>query len=151
MPYFICPNCAARSVDHDRRDGLSHQAVGCQRCGFGFLFELMEDYYPPANSGMLACDRTGRVLATGRGVFELTGYSEGDLLGHDVREALGLRAADGEADPVGVVLEWGVRKRDQPLLLRHKAGMDKPVRADLFPAYDTDGGLLACLAPAPRD
>ena len=28
-----------------------------------------------------------------------------------------------------------------------RAGMVKLVRADLFPAYDEDGGLLACLAP----
>ena len=40
VPYFICPNCKRRSIDHDRRDGLTHQAVGCPSCGFGFLFEL---------------------------------------------------------------------------------------------------------------
>jgi hypothetical protein len=45
------------------------------------------------------------------------------------------------------VMEWGVRKLDQPLVLRHRSGRAKPVRVDLFPAYDDDGGLLASLAP----
>ena len=54
--------------------------------------------------------------------------------------------ADGQ-DPVEVVLEWGVRKLDQPLVMRHRSGIAKEVRVDLFPAYDEDGGLLASLAP----
>ncbi len=40
-----------------------------------------------------------------------------------------------------------MRKLDQTLELKHRAGMVKLVRADLFPAYDDDGGLLVCLAP----
>jgi hypothetical protein len=31
--------------------------------------------------------------------------------------------------------------------LRTKAGVVKPVIADLFPAYDDDGGLLVALSP----
>ncbi len=45
------------------------------------------------------------------------------------------------------MLEWGVRKLDQTFELKGRAGIVKLVRADLFPAYDEDGGLLACLAP----
>jgi hypothetical protein len=146
MAYFICPNCGLRSMDSDGRDGLTHQAVGCTRCGFGFMFELLDDFYPGPGAGMLACDRTARILAVGRGVFELTGYQEGELIGKDLREALTLHSPDG-SDPVGTVLEWGVRKLDQTVELRHRAGMTKLMRADLFPAYDEDGGLLACLAP----
>jgi hypothetical protein len=44
-------------------------------------------------------------------------------------------------------MEWGVRKLDQPLMLRHRSGLEKAVRVDLFPAYDEDGGLLASFAP----
>ena len=68
MPYFICPNCKARSIDHDRRESLTDPtAVGCHRCGFGFLFELMDDYYPAPGTGMVVCDADGRILAAGRG------------------------------------------------------------------------------------
>ena len=82
MPrYWICPNCGNRAIDQDGLDGLSHQAVGCTRCGFGFLFELLEDFYPPANAGFIACDRDARILSAGKGVFELTGYGEKELLG----------------------------------------------------------------------
>jgi PAS domain-containing protein len=149
VPYFICPNCQHRSIDDDGREGLTREAVGCHRCGFGYLVELLEDYYPPAGAGLLTCDRDGRVLSAGRGVFELTGYPEGDLMGRDLREALGLRReGDGAgSDPVGVVLEWGVRQLDVPMVMRHRAGIDKRVRADLFPAYDEDGGMLAALSP----
>ena len=80
MPFFICPNCKQRSVDHDGLQELDDVPVACERCGFGFLFELMEDYYPAPNSGFVVCDAEGRILATGRGVFELTGFQEQELL-----------------------------------------------------------------------
>jgi predicted RNA-binding Zn-ribbon protein involved in translation (DUF1610 family) len=64
-PYFICPNCKERSIDHDRREGLSQDAVACHHCGFGFLFELLEDYYPAPATGFVVCDQQGRVLAPG--------------------------------------------------------------------------------------
>jgi hypothetical protein len=88
------------------------------------------------------------VLAVGRGVFELTGFGEKELMGRDLREALGLRSTDEAKDPVGTVLEWGVRQLDQELVLRHRAGLEKRVHGDFFPAYDADGGLLASIAPA---
>ena len=90
MPLYICPNCKQRSVDVDGTEGFSDEAVACHSCGFGFLFELMEDYYPGPNTGLVTCDGEGRVLAVGRGVFELTGYEEADLIGRDVREGLEL-------------------------------------------------------------
>src|SRR5206468_10755263 len=63
VPYFICPNCKNRSVDHDRRESLTDPtAVGCHRCGFGFLFELMDDYYAAPGTGMVVCDADGRIL-----------------------------------------------------------------------------------------
>ena len=143
MPYFICPRCKQRSIDTDAREGLSEQAPACRHCGFGFLFELMDDYFPGPNTGFVVCDQQARVLATGAGVFELSGYREEDLLGRDVRDVL---AAEG--DPVGTALEWGVRKLSQPGTLRTRAGIDKDVRADCFPAYDADGGLLVALSPS---
>jgi predicted RNA-binding Zn-ribbon protein involved in translation (DUF1610 family) len=44
MPFFICPNCKDRSLDHDGRQGILQQVVACERCGFGFLFELLDNY-----------------------------------------------------------------------------------------------------------
>jgi PAS domain-containing protein len=146
MRYFICPNCATRALDDDGRSGLTHQPVGCDKCGFGYLFEILEDYYPPSGAGMVTCDRDARVLSCGRGVFELTGFAEHDVLGEPLRDAFGLAPAEGEADPIGVVLEWGVRKLDQRMTMRHRSGRSKHLRVDLFPAYDDDGGLLASLA-----
>ncbi len=150
MPYFICPNCKERSIDHDRRTSLTDAtAVGCSRCGFGFLFELMDDYYPAPTTGFVVCDRSGRILAVGRGVFELTGYTERDLMGHDVQEALALDGEPGSgASPIATALEWGVRQLDQKLALRTASGSQKQVTVDLFPAYDEDGGLLVALTPS---
>ncbi len=146
MPYFICPNCKRRSIDHDRRDGLTHQAVGCASCGFGFLFELMDDYYPGPTTAFVVCDRNCRVLAAGRGVFELTGYNERELLGRDVTDTLGVNGSEG-SHPAEIAVEWGVRRLDQTLALKTRAGVTKNVRADFFPAYDEDGGLLVAIAP----
>ena len=63
MPFFICPNCKQRSVDLDGREGFSEQAVQCRNCGFGFLYELLEDYYPAPETGFVVCDSDARVLA----------------------------------------------------------------------------------------
>ncbi len=146
MAYFICPNCRRRSLDDDGREGLTHQPVACASCGFGFLFEIMDDYYPAPGTGLLVCDGKGRVIAAGQGVFELTGYKEADLLGHDVMKALFVLDENGPT-PAALALEWGVRRFDQKLTLRTRAGVEKVVRADFFPAYDEDGGLLVAVAP----
>ena len=141
MPVFICPNCRTRSVDVDGFEGFTTNAPQCRNCGFGFLFQLLEDYYPAPSTGFVVCDREGRVLAVGRGVFELTGYREADLIGQDVVSALSL--SNGE--PLALVREWGVRRLGQELELRTRAGLSKPVLVDLFPAYDDDGGILVAL------
>ena len=146
MPFYICPGCRRRSLDDDGRQGLTHQPVACSSCGFGFLFEIMDDYYPAPGTGFLVCDRKGRVIAAGQGVFELTAYREADLLGHDVMEALFVVEENGPT-PATLALEWGVRRFDQKLTLRTRAGVTKVVRADFFPAYDEDGGLLVAVAP----
>jgi hypothetical protein len=143
VPYFICPNCKRRSVDLDGYEGFSTQTVQCRECGFGFLFELLEDYYPAPETGFVVCDADARVLAAGRGVFELTGYRDIDLMGREVAAALAL----SDASPIDVVREWGVRKLGQQLKIRTKAGFEKTVTADFFPAYDDDGGLLLALTP----
>jgi PAS domain S-box-containing protein len=148
VPFFICPNCKERSIDHDRRESLTDaQAVSCARCGFGFLFELMDDYYPAPGAGLVACDKEGRILAAGRGVFELTGYRESELMGKDVVESFDLQGFDPEKNPAKLALEWGVRRLDEDLDLRTRSGQRKNVTADFFPAYDSDGGLLVALAP----
>ena len=147
MPYFICPNCKQRSIDIDRKEGLYNEAVACHHCGFGFLFELMDDYYPAPNTGFVVCDKEGRILAVGRGVFELTGFGEGDLIGVDVVEGLGLAGFEAEKNPAKLALEWGVRRLNEALELRTRSGLRKPVKADFFPALDEDGGLLVAFTP----
>ena len=147
MPYFICPNCQRRSVDHDGLEGFSSQAVACQSCGFGFLFELMDDYYPAPGTGFVVCDHDRRVLAVGRGVFELTGFQERDVLGRDLVAALGLSGFEPDRDPSRLALEWGVRRLGEPLQLVTRSGLPKRVTGDFFPAYDADGGLLVALSP----
>jgi PAS domain-containing protein len=143
VPYFICPNCKRRSVDLDGYEGFSTQAVQCRECGFGFLFELLEDYYPAPGTGFVVCNHEGRVIAAGRGVFELTGYRDSDLLGRDVVDVLAI----SDTAPMEVVREWGVRKLGQEIAIRTRSGLQKDVKADFFPAYDDDGGMLVALTP----
>src|ERR671936_602779 len=148
VPHYICPNCKERSIDSDRRESLlDNQAVGCHHCGFGFLFELMEDYYPAPSTGLVVCDADGRILATGRGVFEITGYPEQELLGAEVVERLRLSGFEADRNPAKLSLEWGVRRLGERLRLRTRSGQEKAVTADFFPAYDDDGGLLVALTP----
>ena len=111
MPYFICPKCKERSIDVDGHEGFTREAPGCRHCGFGFLFELLDDYYPAPDTGFLVTDQERRVLAIGRGVFELTGFPEADLMGRDVVEALSL----SDAKPIELAREWGVRRLGEHL------------------------------------
>jgi PAS domain-containing protein len=124
------------------------EAVACHHCGFGFLFELMDDYYPAPTTGLVTCDQEGRILAIGRGVFELSGWGEQEVLGADVVSAFGLAGFEEEKNPVKLSLEWGVRRLNEQLQLRTRSGSLKPVIGDFFPALDDDGGLLVALTPA---
>jgi PAS domain S-box-containing protein len=147
VPYYICPNCKDRSIDIDGVEGFTQQAVACRRCGFGFLFELMDDYYPAPGTGLVVCDQEGRILAVGRGVFELTGYRDDDLMGREVIAAFSLAGFAEDKNPAALALEWGVRRMGEKLELTSRAGQRKTVTADFFPAYDDDGGLLVALTP----
>ncbi len=143
MPVYICPNCKARSVDTDGYEGFSRQAVQCRSCAFGFLFQLLEDYYPAPTTGLVVCDREARILAAGRGVFELSGFGDTELLGRSVAEAFGLT----DRAPIETVREWGVRQLGKKMEMTTRGGIVKPVTVDLFPAYDDDGGMMVALTP----
>ena len=130
-------------MDEYGHEGISRQPPACHHCDFGFLFELLEDYYPAQATGLILCDPQGRVLATGHGVFELTGFEEPDLMGRNLVEALQL----SDTKSIETVREWGVRQLGQPLSLRTHAGLDKHVIADLFPGYEEEGGMLIALTP----
>ena len=54
--YFICPHCGNRSMGTDRNAGFRREARGCEKCGFAYLFELLDDYYPAPNAAFFACD-----------------------------------------------------------------------------------------------
>ena len=145
VPVFLCPRCAYRESSSERN--VRHQPRGCSRCGFGFSFELLEDYYASPKTALIVCDKELRVLVAGHSAFAVTGYDEGELIGQDVMAVLGLGDfADG--DPVARSLEWGVRVLNVPCTYRYNGSPDQiAATADFFPAYDDDGGLLVALTP----
>ena len=84
------------------------------------------------------------MLASGRGVFELTGYREQDLLGRDVRDALGLRGADGEPTRSASCSSGACASSTSGSgCATPRRAATRPSACDVFPAYDDDGGLLA--------
>jgi PAS domain-containing protein len=146
MPNFICPNCGDRTLASERTRGFRNQPRGCSKCGFAFLFELLDDYYPAPNAAFFVCDAQARVIGCGRGSRELTGLGDADVIGRPVREVLGL-AFEGDADHIGTVLEWGVRVLEKPVTVHAEGDRPEAAMADMFPAYDDDGGLLLVLTP----
>ena len=78
----------------ERTAGLSSRPKGCSKCGFGFIFELLDDYYPAPEAAFFICDQEGRVLDVGRGGFELTGLKDEQVIGRPVQEVLGLEWVD---------------------------------------------------------
>jgi hypothetical protein len=146
MPIFICPNCGDRSVSQDRTAGFQTRARSCNKCGFGFLFELLDDYYPAPNAAFFMLDQEGRLIGAGRGARELTGLGDLDVIGRSAQEVLGLAFPSGH-DHIGTALEWGVRVLDKEVLVHAEGDRPETARADIFPAYDDDGGLLLVLTP----
>jgi PAS domain-containing protein len=159
MPFFICPNCGHREVSSERTAGFSTRPKGCSKCGFGFVFELLDDYYPAPNAAFFVCDQEARVIDAGRGSFELTGLTDEDVIGRPVQEVLGLQWRDagdrdeeaevngGATDPIETSLEWGVRSLGKRVSVNAEGDMPAEAVADVFPAYDDDGGLLIVLTP----
>ena len=145
MPFFICPNCGNRELSAERA-GLSPRPKACSKCGAPFLFELLDDYYPAPDAAFFVCDQEGRVIGCGRGSFELTGLDDERVIGRKVSDVLGLRFTGGE-DPVATVLEWGVRALGKPVEVNAEGDLPAKATADLFPAYDDDGGMLLVLTP----
>jgi len=149
MPFFICPNCGHRSTATERTAGFRNTPKGCSKCGFAFLFELLDDYYPAPNAAFFVCDQQARVIDAGRGSFELTGLTDEDVIGRPVKEVLGLRwQQDGDnGDPIDTSLEWGVRSLGKKVSVNAEGDLPAEAVADVFPAYDDDGGLLIVLTP----
>ncbi len=86
------------------------------------------------------------MIACGRGAFELTGLDDERVIGRAVGDVLGLVFTDDE-DPVATVLEWGVRALSKPVQVNAEGDLPARATADLFPAYDEDGGMLLILTP----
>jgi PAS domain-containing protein len=146
MPVFICPNCGARRTAQDRTAGFTNRPRACEKCGFGFLFELLDDYYPAPNAAFFLLDQEGRLIGAGRGARELTGLGDLDVIGRPVDDVLGL-AFDSGDDHISTALEWGVRVLDKSVTVHAEGDRPESAKADIFPAYDDDGGLLLVLTP----
>jgi PAS domain-containing protein len=126
------------------------------------VFELLDDYYPAPNAAFFVCDQQARVIDAGRGSYELTGLSDEDVIGRPVKEVLGLQWRDpgegppatdtgtegnGSTDPIQTSLEWGVRSLGKRVSVNAEGDLPADAVADVFPAYDEDGGLLIVLTP----
>src|ERR671916_374449 len=144
MPIFICPNCGNRSESSERTAGFQSRAKACKRCGFGF--ELLDDYYPAPNAAFFLLDQQGRLIGTGRGARELTGLGDLDVIGRSVADVLRLGFENGD-DQIATALEWGVRVLDKQVVVHAEGDRPENAKADIFPAYDEDGGLLLVLTP----
>jgi hypothetical protein len=145
--YFICPHCGNRSMAQSRNEGFRNDVRGCDKCGFAYLIELLDDYYPAPNAAFFACDKDARIVDCGRGSFELTGVKTEQAIGRSVNEVLGLRFEDG-TDHVGTALEWEVRVQGKAVEVNAENDLPARAVADIFPAYDDDdGGVLVVLTP----
>ena len=144
---FICPNCGSRTTESDRTPGFRSQAEGCSNCGFGFLFELLDDYYPAPERGVLRLRPAGpdhrlRPRLASSSPASRTRRSSAarsrEVLASTSRAATTTSAT---------VLEWGVRQLGKPVQVNAEGDLPAKATADLFPAYDDDGGLLLVLTP----
>ncbi|MBK5231222.1 MAG: hypothetical protein JJE27_08645, partial [Thermoleophilia bacterium] len=110
------------------------------------VFELLDDYYPASGAAFFVCDQAARVIGCGRGSFELTGLTDIDVFGRPVRDVLGLEFKQND-DPIDKTLEWGVRSIGNAVTVHAEGDLAARAVADIFPAYDEDGGMLLVLTP----
>ena len=101
---------------------------------------------PRAYAAFFVCDREGRVIGCGKNSFAFTGLEEEAVIGQRLEQVLGLEFANGD-DPVATVLEWGVRALEVPVQVSGERDVVASATADMFPAYDDEGGLLLVLTP----
>ena len=144
--YFICPHCGHRSMATDRNAGFRREARGCEKCGFAYLFELLDDYYPAPNAAFFACDADGRIVDCGRGSFELTGLKTEQAIGQPISDALGLVFDDG-TDHVATALEWEVRVQGKPVEVN--ANGEPPAQAVARPVAFAGRGFTLLAAEQP--
>jgi hypothetical protein len=133
----------------ERSPGFGRETRSCDKCGFGYMFELLDDYYPAPNAAFFALDAEGKLLECGKGSFALTGLKTEQVIGQPVGDVLGLKFEDG-TDHVGTALEWEVRVQGKPVEVNAHGATNHAAKAvaDLFPAYDDEnGGLLIVLTP----
>ena len=70
LPLGRCRSSSVRAAPTARREATAtcHQPRGCSRCGFGFAFELLEDYYASPKTALIVCDQDRRILVAGHAV-----------------------------------------------------------------------------------
>ena len=68
------------------------------------------------------------------------------MIGRPVADVLKLEFENGD-DHIATALEWGVRVLDKQVVVHAEGDRPEPAKADIFPAYDEDGGLLLVLTP----
>ena len=140
---FICPNCGHRTTEVDRNIGFTRQRKGCAKCGFAFLFELLDDYFPAPDAAFFVCDGEGRVIGCGHNSFAFTGLEEEDVIGQRVEQVLGLSFANGD-DPVATVLEWGVRALEVPVRSAANATSPPAPKPTCSRPTTTTAGCCSC-------
>ena len=144
---FICPNCGHRTSELDRNIGFTRQRKGCAKCGFAFLFELLDDYYPAPDAAFFVCDGEGRVIGCGKNSFAFTGLEEEEVIGQRVEQVLGLDVRKRRRPGRRRCSSGACARSRCPCSVSGERDVAATAKADMFPAYDDDGGLLLVLTP----
>ena len=88
------------------------------------------------------------MIGCGRGSFELTGLDDERVIGRPVREVLGPAVRRRRATRSAPCWSGACARSASPSRSTPRATCPARATADLFPAYDDDGGLLLVLTPA---
>ena len=144
---FICPNCGNRSAATDRTAGFRNAPKGCSKCGFGFLFELLDDYYPAPERRVLRLRPAGpdHRLRPRLARADRPRRREGDRPPGPRGARPRLRRT--RRIPSAPPSSGACASSASPSTVNAEGDLPANAVADLFPAYDDDGGLLLVLTP----
>ena len=141
---FICPNCGHRTTELDRNIGFTRQPKGCAKCGFAFLFELLDDYYPAPDAAFFVCDGEGRVIGCGKNSFAFTGLEEEEVIGQRVEQVLGLSFAERRRPGRDRARVGGAGARTSRSRSAASATWRRARRRTCFPPMTTTAGCCSC-------
>ena len=145
---FICPNCGSRTTATERNAGLPQPAARAARsAASASCSSCSTTTTRRPNAAFFVCDQQGRVIGCGRGSSSSPASTTSGSSAARSPTSSGCSSTTAPTTSApsssGACAQLG-----KPVEVNAEGDLPAKATADLFPAYDDDGGLLLVLTPS---